>query len=60
MMLHEFVDKVNAIREGRGLSPITCESVPSEDYAVVEYVYTWHPAFDVPNAKQAIAEVYCV
>ena len=58
MMKHEFIERVNAIRAQKGYSPIS--DIPADDYKVVEYVYTFHPAFDVPDAKGAIAEVYTI
>lgn len=58
MMKHEFLERVNNIRAHKGYDPIT--NISAEDYATVEYVYTWHPAFDVPDAKDAIAEVYTI
>ena len=60
MMKSEFVERVNAIREKRGYKPIAFEDVTPEDYQIIEFVYMYHPAFDVPDAKTAIAEVYTI
>lgn len=32
--------------------------VDDDDYRVIEYVYTWHPAIDNVRGKQQIADLY--
>lgn len=50
MMKEEFVRELQAIR---GDATIT-----ADDYAIVEYVYTWHPAIADVGGKRQIAEIY--
>ncbi|MBP5782424.1 MAG: hypothetical protein J6W04_02680 [Bacteroidales bacterium] len=33
-------------------------TVPAEDYRVIDYVYTWHPAINNVDGKQQIADLY--
>ena len=32
--------------------------IDTDDYKVIEYVYTWHPVIDPVHGKQQIAELY--
>lgn len=50
MMREEFIRELQHIR---GDATIT-----AEDYAIVEYVYTWHPAIMDVGGKRQIAEIY--
>ena len=37
---------------------LTRKDVTSEDYKIIEEVYTWHPAIDGRNGKRQIADLY--
>ena len=54
MMREEF------LRELRAIPGHEQESISAEDYALVEYVYTWHPAILDVGGKRTIAHLYAV
>lgn len=46
---HEFLRRVPGHEQ---------DNVSAEDYARVEYVYTWHPSIPNVGGKEAIAHIY--
>lgn len=51
MTREEFKERVEKI-------PSKYHDFTQEDYAIIEYVYTWHPAIDNMTGKDQIAEIY--
>ena len=51
MTSEEFKERVEKI-------PSKYHDFTQEDYAIIEYVYTWHPAIDNYGGKDQIAEIY--
>lgn len=51
MTREEFKERLEKI-------PSKYHAFSADDYAVIEYVYTWHPAIDNMTGKQQIAELY--
>ena len=54
MMQEEF------LRELRAIPGHDQDGISAEDYALVEYVYTWHPAIPDVGGKRAVAGLYAV
>lgn len=51
MTREEFKERVEKI-------PSKYHDFSQDDYALIEYVYTWHPAIDNYGGKDQIAEIY--
>lgn len=59
MMKHEFIARVNDCRIKRNLSTNDLmQDFPEEDYAIVEFVYNWHPSIPDVGGKDTIAALY--
>ena len=59
MMKHEFVERVNEFRMERYPdSYVEMQDISAEDYAIVEFVYTWHPSIPAVGGKNTIAALY--
>lgn len=52
MMKEEFMREIHAIPGHEN------DAVMQEEYTIVEYVYTWHPAIPDVGGKKAIAALY--
>ena len=52
MTKQEFIAQVQAVTND------ATSAISAEDYKVVEYVYTWHPAIADVGGKRQIAEIY--
>ena len=48
----EFLNKVHELDAEKG--SYICQN----DYSIIEYVYTWHPAIDAIKGKEQIAYLY--
>lgn len=61
-MTREEFNKNSAVDELKKLSfsanPVV--SLSDEDYAVIEFVYTWHPSISETNGKKEIALLYAM
>lgn len=51
MTREEFKERVEKI-------PSKYHDFSQDDYALIEYVYTWHPGIDNITGKDQIAEIY--
>lgn len=59
MMMCEFIDHVNEYRIRQDpANHELMQDFPQEDYAIVEYVYTWHPSIPAVGGKKTIAALY--